>query len=80
MDMEIYVKVGVISLFLEKYSYLLKNCKKSLDKSDYFVYTGITENKMFFDFILKGFEEMGWQYENSKVKILVSGNCDSFFL
>ena len=48
MDMEIYVKVGVISLFLEKYSYLLKNCKKVLDKSDYPVYTGITENKNVF--------------------------------
>lgn len=39
----------------------------------------LQKTKMFFNFILKGFEEMGWQYENSKVKILVSGNCDSFF-
>ena len=39
----------------------------------------LQKTKMFFDFVLKGFEEMDWQYENSKVKILVSGNCDSFF-
>ena len=39
----------------------------------------VQKTKMFFDFILKGFEEMSWQYENSKMKILVSGNCDSFF-